>query len=149
MPASDGCRKAVGPRRRTPDVARCRRAERVTRSERDLPFGAACPTIPEERTGAEASGFESRRRGRKESAAMAVTTSAPDRPGTPDHDGDLRAQQVRQAEELLFSGPATSGFAKALFRGEFRGEALFPYPELAEGERSTVEEAVAAVRAFA
>ena len=44
----------------------------------------------------------------------------------------LRAQQVQQAEELLFSGPARAGFAKALFRGEFRGDAIFPYPELPE-----------------
>ena len=36
-----------------------------------------------------------------------------------------------QAEELLFSGPdAVAGFAKALFRGEFRAEVVFPYPEL-------------------
>ncbi len=61
----------------------------------------------------------------------------------------LRAQQVQQAEELLFSGPARAGFAKALFRGEFRGDAIFPFPELTETERPTVEEAVAAVRAFA
>ena len=80
---------------------------------------------------------------------MAVTTSAPKQTTTPDHDEVLRAQQIRQAEELLFSGPARSGFAKALFRGEFHGAALFPYPELPEGQRATVEEAVAAVRAFA
>src|SRR5262249_483487 len=80
---------------------------------------------------------------------MTVTTSPPDRTTTPDHDEALRAQQIRQAEELLFSGPATRGFAKALFRGEFHGEALFPYPELPEGQRATVEDAVAAVRAFA
>ena len=47
-----------------------------------------------------------------------------------------RARQVRQAEELLFSGPSRSGFAKALFRGEFRGEVLFPYPELPADERA-------------
>src|SRR5580658_9589074 len=74
---------------------------------------------------------------------MPVTTSAPDRAET------LRAQQVEQAEELLFSEPARAGFAKALFRGEFRGESLFPYPELPESQRPAVDEAVAAVRAFA
>ena len=56
-----------------------------------------------------------------------------------------RDRQVRQAEELLFSGPHREGFAKALFRGEFRGAALFPYPEPAK----EADEAVAAVRAFA
>jgi alkylation response protein AidB-like acyl-CoA dehydrogenase len=82
---------------------------------------------------------------------MAVTTSqrAPDRPGATESDEALRAKQMRQAEELLFSGPSQAGFAKALYRGEFLGEALFPYPELAEGERAAVESAVADVRAFA
>jgi acyl-CoA dehydrogenase family protein 9 len=61
----------------------------------------------------------------------------------------LRAKQIEQAEELLFSGPEATGFAKALFRGEFRGNALFPYPELPEKERGTVEQAVAAVTEFA
>ena len=80
---------------------------------------------------------------------MAVTTSPPDRSAMPDNNEALRANQVRQAEELLFSGPSTSGFAKALFRGQFRGEALFPYPDLTEGERAAVEQAVSEVKAFA
>jgi len=74
---------------------------------------------------------------------MPVSTSVHDRSAS------LRAQQVQQAEELLFSGPARAGFAKALFRGEFRGDVIFPYPELPESERPSVEAAVAAVRAFA
>jgi alkylation response protein AidB-like acyl-CoA dehydrogenase len=80
---------------------------------------------------------------------MAVTTSTTDRPATPDRDAALREKQLRQAEELLFSGPATSGFAKALFRGEFRGDALFPYPDLTDAERPAVEQAVSEVKAFA
>jgi alkylation response protein AidB-like acyl-CoA dehydrogenase len=60
-----------------------------------------------------------------------------------------RQRQVRQAEELLFSGPQRSGFAKALFRGEFRGDVLFPYPQLAPAMRTEVEAAVARVRRFA
>ncbi len=47
----------------------------------------------------------------------------------------LRDQQRKQAEELLFSGPPRPGFAKALFRGEFRGETVFPYPTLPEEQR--------------
>jgi alkylation response protein AidB-like acyl-CoA dehydrogenase len=74
---------------------------------------------------------------------MPVSTSVQDRSAS------LRAQQVQQAEELLFSEPGRAGFGKGLFRGEFRGEAIFPYPELREKERPVVEEAVAAVRAFA
>jgi alkylation response protein AidB-like acyl-CoA dehydrogenase len=80
-------------------------------------------------------------------ADMAVSVS--ERPVTSPLDDPERARQVRQAEELLFSGPARSGFAKALFRGEFRGGVLFPYPELPPAERGLVEEAVRVVREFA
>jgi len=84
--------------------------------------------------------------------------AAPDRPSTADKapgvlngdaDGAERARQVRQAEELLFSGPSKEGFAKALFRGEFHSGSLFPYPELPEAERAKVDAAVAEVRSFA
>ena len=39
---------------------------------------------------------------------MAVTTSAPERPAKAGDNEALRANQVRQAEELLFSGPSRS-----------------------------------------
>jgi alkylation response protein AidB-like acyl-CoA dehydrogenase len=79
---------------------------------------------------------------------MATTTSAPERPAPPESHEALRERQLREAQELL--GPiSTAGFAKALFRGEFRAEALFPYPELSPAERPQVEASVAAVRAFA
>ena len=64
---------------------------------------------------------------------MAVGTKVSDQKAA------LRAEQFDQAEELLFSGPARAGFAKALYRGEFRGKAIFPYPELTEGERPAVD----------
>jgi acyl-CoA dehydrogenase family protein 9 len=80
---------------------------------------------------------------------MAISTSAPDRASSHQADEALRAKQMEQAEELLFSGQEATGFAKALFRGEFRGDALFPYPELPEKDRATVEQAVAAVSEFA
>jgi acyl-CoA dehydrogenase family protein 9 len=78
---------------------------------------------------------------------MAVTV--PERAPASPLDDPERARQVRQAEELLFSGPSRSGFAKALFRGEFRGDVLFPYPELPDDERARVDQAVRAVREFA
>jgi alkylation response protein AidB-like acyl-CoA dehydrogenase len=77
--------------------------------------------------------------------AVSVSERAPASP----LDDPERARQVRQAEELLFSGPATSGFAKALFRGEFRGDVLFPYPTLPADEQARVDAAVSEVRAFA
>jgi acyl-CoA dehydrogenase family member 9 len=80
---------------------------------------------------------------------MSVTTRAAEHTSTHEADNDLRAKQLQQAEELLFTGPEQAGFAKALFRGEFRGGSLFPYPELPENQRATVDDAVAAVREFA
>ena len=59
------------------------------------------------------------------------------------------AQQRKQAEELLFSGPQTLGFAKGLFFGHFNAPLLFPYPELSREEAPIVAQAVADVRRFA
>lgn len=76
---------------------------------------------------------------------MAIST-----PETPTTAAEAQRQrQIRQAEELLFSGPQRSGFAKALFRGEFRGAGLFPYPQLSPALRAEVEAAVGQVRQFA
>ncbi|MDR3633982.1 MAG: acyl-CoA dehydrogenase family protein [Isosphaeraceae bacterium] len=70
--------------------------------------------------------------------------------GSPAEDAQsVRERQMRQAEELLFSEPSRAGFAKGLFRGEFRGPAIFPYPTLPPGEKATVDAAVAEVRKFA
>src|SRR5436189_304453 len=62
---------------------------------------------------------------------------------------DDLVQQQKQAEELLFSGPQTLGFAKGLFFGHFNAPLLFPYPELKLEERETIAKAVADVRRFA
>ncbi len=78
-----------------------------------------------------------------------MSTLSPDRSTSRTDDEALTAQQMQQAEELLFSGPPREGFAKALFRGEFRGDIIFPYPELPASRRETVENAVAEVGAFA
>ena len=59
-----------------------------------------------------------------------MSTFTPDRAAPRSDDEALTAQQMQQAEELLFSEPPRAGFAKALFRGEFRGDIVFPYPEL-------------------
>src|SRR4051812_42325791 len=62
---------------------------------------------------------------------------------------EQREQQQKQAEELLFSGPQTLGFAKALFFGHFNAPLVFPYPELQAAERDVVAQAVADLRKFA
>jgi alkylation response protein AidB-like acyl-CoA dehydrogenase len=59
------------------------------------------------------------------------------------------AQQKKEAEELLFSGPQTLGFAKGLFFGHFNAPLVFPYPEIKPEEREEVAQAVAEVRRFA
>src|SRR4051795_8173998 len=78
-----------------------------------------------------------------------MSTYAPDRAAPQSDDEALTAQQMKQAEELLFSEPPREGFAKAMFRGEFRGEIVFPYPELPASRREETEQAAAAVRVFA
>ena len=54
----------------------------------------------------------------------------------------LTAQQIeeqkKQAEELLFSGPQTLGFAKGLFFGHFNAALLNPYPHVRLDEQSRV-----------
>jgi acyl-CoA dehydrogenase family member 9 len=64
------------------------------------------------------------------------------------HLDELQQKQMRQAEELLFSGPQEVGFAKELFFGRFRQEAILPYPGLSAEERATGDAAVAEVRKF-
>jgi acyl-CoA dehydrogenase family member 9 len=79
-----------------------------------------------------------------------MSVSAPEqRKDSPTISEAERAKQIAQAEELLFSGPSRSGFAKALFQGEFRSAVLFPYPELATSQKADADAAVAAVRQFA
>ena len=57
-------------------------------------------------------------------------------------------QQKKQAEELLFSGKETLGFAKGLFFGQFNAPLVFPYPQLKAEEKPIVEAAVREVRAY-
>ena len=57
-------------------------------------------------------------------------------------------QQKQAAEDLLFSGPQTLGFAKGLFFGHFNAPLLFPYPEIRAEEREAVNKSVAEVRRF-
>jgi alkylation response protein AidB-like acyl-CoA dehydrogenase len=59
------------------------------------------------------------------------------------------AQQQKEAEELLFSGPETFGFAKGLFFGRFNSSLVFPYPEIKPDEQAVVAQAVGDVRRFA
>jgi alkylation response protein AidB-like acyl-CoA dehydrogenase len=57
-------------------------------------------------------------------------------------------EQRKQAEELLFSGPQTLGFAKGLFFGQFNAPLLFPYPQLRPEERAATAQLVEEVHRF-
>jgi acyl-CoA dehydrogenase family protein 9 len=59
-----------------------------------------------------------------------------------------REQQIKEAEELLFSGPQRLGFGNALFFGHFQAPLIFPYPEIKADEREAVRQAVGDVRRY-
>ncbi len=59
------------------------------------------------------------------------------------------SKQKKEAEELLFSGPETLGFAKALFFGHFNASLVFPYPTLAAEAETAIGQTLAKVRQFA
>lgn len=74
---------------------------------------------------------------------MSATTSS-----DPDARTQQRDQQVKQAEELFFSGPQRLGVAKGLFWGRFIADWVMPYPQLSEAERPKVDKALSDLRAF-
>ena len=57
-------------------------------------------------------------------------------------------QQVRQAEDLLFSGPRRRSAAKELFWGRFAADLVLPYPRISESERPRLAAALEEVKAF-
>lgn len=59
-----------------------------------------------------------------------------------------RDEQVRQAEELLFSGPQRRGLGKELFFGRLRADLAFPYPRLSAEEQPKVDAALRELKAF-
>ena len=59
------------------------------------------------------------------------------------------AKQKKEAEELLFSGPETLGYAKALFFGHVNAPLIFPYPEQSSEVQSQLDLILAKVRSFA
>jgi alkylation response protein AidB-like acyl-CoA dehydrogenase len=55
---------------------------------------------------------------------------------------------MKQAEDLLFSGPQSLGFAKGLYFGHFNADAIFPYPTPDADEQAQIDAKVAEVRQF-
>ncbi len=59
-----------------------------------------------------------------------------------------REKEIREAEELLFTGPRRRSIAKELFWGRLAADLVFPYPSLAADERPKVETALGELRSF-
>ena len=54
-------------------------------------------------------------------------------------------KQIEQAQEMLGPDPATMGFIKNIFWGNFREELVFPYPEVSPDETARCDQLLAAL----
>jgi alkylation response protein AidB-like acyl-CoA dehydrogenase len=59
-----------------------------------------------------------------------------------------REKQIREADELLFSGPQQLGVGKGLFLGRFVADWVMPYPTILPQEQAALDKALAGLRAF-
>jgi len=47
-----------------------------------------------------------------------------------------RQKEIKEAEELLFTGPQALGFAKGLFLGRFVADWAMPYPRIPAAQQA-------------
>jgi len=59
-----------------------------------------------------------------------------------------RQKEIQQAEELLFAGPQTLGFAKGLFQGHFVADWVMPYPRIPAAQQTELDKTLAELREF-
>ena len=59
-----------------------------------------------------------------------------------------RERQVREAKELLFTGPQKLGVAKGLFLGRFVADWVMPYPQIPAQQAAAVQRSIAELRRF-
>ncbi|MBA3963000.1 MAG: acyl-CoA dehydrogenase family protein [Chthoniobacterales bacterium] len=59
-----------------------------------------------------------------------------------------RQKEIKQAEELLFTGKQELGFAKGLFLGDFIADWAMPYPKITYAQQAKLERAIREVRQF-
>ena len=59
-----------------------------------------------------------------------------------------RQKEMRQAEELLFTGPQALGFAKGLFAGHFVSDWMMPYPRIPTAQQPQLDQTLEELRAF-
>jgi len=59
-----------------------------------------------------------------------------------------RQKEIKEAEELLFTGPQALGFAKGLFLGRFVSDWAMPYPRIPAAQQAEVDKSLAEIRTF-
>src|SRR3954466_10450578 len=59
-----------------------------------------------------------------------------------------RQKEIKEAEELLFTGPQALGFAKGLFLGRFVSDWAMPYPRVPAEQQAELDKSLAEVRDF-
>src|SRR2546421_4079563 len=59
-----------------------------------------------------------------------------------------REKQLREAEELLFTGSQKLGVAKGLFLGRFVADWVMPYPQIPAEQAGAVQRSIAELRRF-
>src|SRR6202171_1865734 len=59
-----------------------------------------------------------------------------------------RQKEIKEAEELLFTGPQALGFAKGLFLGRFVADWAMPYPRVPATQQVELDKSLAEVREF-
>src|ERR1700682_6521562 len=57
-------------------------------------------------------------------------------------------KEIKEAEELLFTGPQAVGFAKGLFLGRFVADWAMPYPRVPATQQVELDKSLAEVREF-
>jgi alkylation response protein AidB-like acyl-CoA dehydrogenase len=59
-----------------------------------------------------------------------------------------RQREIKEAEELLFTGPQALGFAKGLFLGQFVSDWAMPYPRIPAAQQAELDNSLAEIRTF-
>lgn len=59
-----------------------------------------------------------------------------------------RQKEIKEAEELLFTGPQALGFAKGLFLGRFVSDWAMPYPRIPAAQQVELDKSLVEVRQF-
>src|SRR5436189_5541851 len=59
-----------------------------------------------------------------------------------------RQKEIKEAEELLFTGPQALGFAKGLFLRRFVADWAMPYPRVPAAQQQELDKSIAEAREF-